>query len=99
MALEHDSESALARAIREIGSQTAFGKLIGKRQSVVHGWLRDARPIPAEYVLQVEAATGVSRHDLRPDIYPREDEPRAAAGEARPALAGGSPDALDGVQS
>ena len=28
--------------------------------------------MPAEYVLRTEAATGVSRHDLRPDIYPRE---------------------------
>lgn len=73
MALEHEIESALAIAIRKAGSQTAFGKLIGKRQSVVHDWLRFNRPLPAELVLAVEKATGVSRHDLRPDIYPRED--------------------------
>lgn len=29
--------------------------------------------MPAEYVRIAEAATGVSRHDLRPDIYPREE--------------------------
>lgn len=28
--------------------------------------------VPAERVLHVERVTGVSRHDLRPDIYPRE---------------------------
>lgn len=28
--------------------------------------------MPAEYVLRTEAATGVSRHYLRPDIYPVE---------------------------
>ncbi len=28
--------------------------------------------MPAEFVLKAEAATGVSRHDLRPDIYPVE---------------------------
>lgn len=26
--------------------------------------------MPAEFVLRVEAAIGISRHDLRPDIYP-----------------------------
>lgn len=30
------------------------------------------RRIPAERVLALEAATGISRHDLRPDLYPRE---------------------------
>ena len=39
--------------------------------------LNRARRASAEYVLAIEAATGVSRHDLRPDLYPRED----AAGE------------------
>ncbi|QCI92292.1 YdaS family helix-turn-helix protein [Novosphingobium sp. EMRT-2] len=73
MALEHESDSALAIAVRAVGSQSAFGRLLGKRQSVVFGWLRDARPLPAEHVLKVEQATGVSRHDLRPDIYPRDD--------------------------
>lgn len=80
MALEHETESALALAVRTAGSQTAFGRIIGKRQSVIFGWLRAARPLPAEHVLAVEAATGVSRHDLRPDIYPR---PQAATQEAR----------------
>lgn len=72
MALEHLSDSSLAKAVRYAGSQSAFGRLIGKRQSVVFGWLRDNRPLPAEHVLAVEHATGISRHDLRPDIYPRE---------------------------
>ncbi|HGM5182253.1 TPA: transcriptional regulator [Pseudomonas aeruginosa] len=26
--------------------------------------------VPAELVLPIEAATGVSRHELRPDLYP-----------------------------
>jgi DNA-binding transcriptional regulator YdaS (Cro superfamily) len=33
--------------------------------------------VPAERVLAIEAATGVPRHELRPDIYPP-DEYRAA---------------------
>jgi len=31
--------------------------------------------VPAERVLLVEAATGISRHDLRPDLYPLPDDP------------------------
>ena len=73
MALEHDSDSALAKAVRHAGSQSAFGRMIGKRQSVVNDWLREERPLPAELVLMVEKATGISRHELRPDIYPIED--------------------------
>lgn len=72
MALHDDQDSALARAIRAVGSQTAFGELLGKRQSVVSGWLLRETPLPAEFVLKVEAATGISRHELRPDIYPLE---------------------------
>lgn len=35
------------------------------------------KQVPAERVLDVERATGVSRHRLRPDLYPAEPE-RAA---------------------
>jgi DNA-binding transcriptional regulator YdaS (Cro superfamily) len=34
--------------------------------------------VPAERVLDVERETGVSRHDLRPDIYPRLAMPPAS---------------------
>lgn len=72
MALEHDSDSALARAVCAAGSQSAFGRLIGRNQSTIATWLKGRVDLPAEHVLKVEAATGISRHDLRPDIYPRE---------------------------
>lgn len=32
--------------------------------------MQSGKRLPAEHVLAVEAATGVSRHLLRPDIYP-----------------------------
>jgi len=31
-----------------------------------------SRRVPAERVLDVERLTGIPRHDLRPDLYPRE---------------------------
>jgi DNA-binding transcriptional regulator YdaS (Cro superfamily) len=76
MGIEATIDSPLARAVREVGSQSAFGRLVGKSQASVHELLRDGKQLWAEAVLTVEAATGVSRHDLRPDLYPRE-APRA----------------------
>ena len=68
MALEHQSDSALARAVRAAGSQSAFGRLVEKRQSTVREWLKADR-LPGEYVLAIEAATGISKEQLRPDLY------------------------------
>lgn len=65
--------NALERAVAEVGSQSAFARFVGVSQPTVWAWLNDGKLLPAEYVLKVEAETGVSRHDLRPDIYPRED--------------------------
>lgn len=31
------------------------------------------RRVPAERVLEVEKLTGIPRHELRPDIYPKEE--------------------------
>lgn len=79
MAIEHHTDSPLARAVRAAGSQSAFGRIVGRNQSTVHDWLSLEKPLPAEHVLTVEAATGISRHDLRPDIYPREAATAAPA--------------------
>lgn len=73
MALHDDLDSPLAKAVRAAGSQVAFGALIGKRQSTVQEWLARNRDLPAEYVLRIEAALGIPRYELRPDIYPPEE--------------------------
>jgi len=65
---------ALEEAVRRAKSQSAIGAITGRSQPAVSGWLNKKKRLPAEHVLVVEAATGVSRHDLRPDIYPRERE-------------------------
>lgn len=64
---------ALQRAVDKAGSQAKLAVLLGGpiKQAHVSYWLRAQRRAPAEYVLAIEAATGVSRHDLRPDLYPR----------------------------
>lgn len=74
MALEHDSDTAVAKAVRAAGSQSAFGRWLLRKngkpvgQSTVREWLKSGA-LPPEHVLMVEQRTGISRHDLRPDIY------------------------------
>lgn len=75
-----------------------MARLLDLSQPTVWNWLKKGQSLPAEHVLKVEAATGVSRHDLRPDLYPREDSPRAPAGGGSPP-AGGASSALEAVRS
>lgn len=65
--------SALQDAVAKAGGQTALARAIGKTQGHISQWLR-REYVPAEEVLKIEAATGVSRHQLRPDIYPEPQE-------------------------
>ncbi|MGA3682498.1 transcriptional regulator [Pseudomonas graminis] len=62
------SQTPLDRAIAEAGSGVALAKIVGVTPMAVSYW--KVRGVPAHQVLVVESATGVSRHELRPDIYP-----------------------------
>lgn len=63
--------NAIQKAVKVIGGQQQLAEECGVRYQAVQKWLRSGK-VPAERVITIEAATGVSRHDLRPDIYPRE---------------------------
>src|SRR6195256_980750 len=67
-------DDGLDEAIRVAGGVGALARKIGISQPSVSNWAR----IPAERVLLVEAATGVSRTILRPDLYG--NEPSSAEG-------------------
>lgn len=66
------ANKALSIAVEKAGGQSAFARMHGVSQPTVWAWLKQGKPLPAEYVLKTEAETGVSRHDLRPDLYPRD---------------------------
>lgn len=70
---------ALAKAIEVVGGQTQLARLLGVKQANVWHWLNKAERVPGEYVLAIETATGgqVTRHDLRPDLYPDAEAPDA----------------------
>jgi len=63
---------ALEEAVRKAGGQTALARALGGtiKQGHVWRWLNIAGQPPAEYTLPIEKISGVSRHDLRPDLYP-----------------------------
>jgi len=66
--------TALERAVALAGGQAALARLVGVRQPHIWNWLHRNGRVPAERVIAVEAATGVPRHELRPDIYPPENQ-------------------------
>lgn len=64
-----EAKTPLQKAIDAVGSQSALAAKIGKTQQAVSHWLKKDGRVPAEMVLSVEAASGVSRHELRPDVF------------------------------
>jgi len=69
-----DRTEALKRAVEKTGGQAAFARAIGVTPQAVSQWVE----VPPLRVLKVESVSGVSRHELRPDLYPlTADEARA----------------------
>ncbi|HXJ61928.1 MAG TPA: Cro/CI family transcriptional regulator [Verrucomicrobiae bacterium] len=58
-------DEPLAKAIQVVGSIAALAAKIGVKPQAVSAWDR----VPAERAKAVEAATGVPRHELRPDLW------------------------------
>ena len=80
MAKKQTPLDALIRAIEVAGSQKELADRISSvdlpiGQSGISNWIQRLKRVPAERVLAVEQAVDgkVSRYELRPDIYPREE--------------------------
>lgn len=74
-------DPGLARAIDRAGGVAELARKIGIAQPSVSNWDR----VPAQRVIAVEAATGISRRELRPDLY---DASELAAHDVDPVDAG-----------
>lgn len=62
-------QKAIKRAADRAGGQSALGRLIGVSRAQVWAWIhRDGKCWPHK-AIAIEAATGVSRHELRPDVF------------------------------
>lgn len=58
-------DDGLDRAIDAAGGIAELARKVGISQPSVSNWTK----VPAQRVIAVEAATGISRNDLRPDLY------------------------------
>jgi DNA-binding transcriptional regulator YdaS (Cro superfamily) len=70
--------SGLQKAILRAGSQVKLAAMLGITTQSVNRWKQRYKGVvPAERVLDIYAATGVTPHELRPDLhpYPSEDFP------------------------
>lgn len=63
------SETFLSSALKANGMRLVdLARNAGVDKATVTRWAK--KSIPAERVLEIERLTGISRHKLRPDIYP-----------------------------
>jgi len=63
---------ALMAVRNEFPSEQAMADALGVSQPTVWRWVNQSRQLPAEFVIPAARLTGVSPHDLRDDIYPRD---------------------------
>jgi DNA-binding transcriptional regulator YdaS (Cro superfamily) len=61
-------------AIEKAGGRGAVAEMFGITAEAVRQWTLADRRIPAEYILRLEEASGVSRYNLRPDVYGAQPE-------------------------
>jgi DNA-binding transcriptional regulator YdaS (Cro superfamily) len=54
-------------AVRRVGSQRRTAKILGVSRQAIGHWMKSG--VPPERVLALEGISGVSRYELRPDIY------------------------------
>lgn len=55
---------------KAVGGLPKLAELLGIERPSFYSWKND---IPPARVLDLERVTGISRHELRPDLYPREE--------------------------
>lgn len=63
--------TGLEKAIATAGTQVRLASLLGITTQSVNRWVNKYRGVvPADRVLAIYRATGVTPHELRPDLHP-----------------------------
>lgn len=76
---------ALEKAVEIAGGQTALATkcaAVANRkctQANVWSWMHRSKRVAHEWALPVETVTGISRHELRPDIFGAQPIPASEA--------------------
>lgn len=66
-------ESAIEKAVHAVGSQSSLARSVNVTPQAVQQWVEAGR-VSHKKVIEVERVSGVSRQELRPDIYPASTE-------------------------
>jgi DNA-binding transcriptional regulator YdaS (Cro superfamily) len=64
-----ERDAALAEAMRRVGGMRALGRALKVSGQAVQKWTR----APVGHVLAIERISGISRFELRPDVYPPDE--------------------------
>ena len=59
---------AMADACSRVGGGATLARAIGRPEETVSAWASGKSLVDPELVVEIERITGVSRHDLRPDL-------------------------------
>ena len=70
-------ETPIEKAVRLAGNQSALARAVNVSPQAVQQWVESGR-VSHKKVIDVARATGVSRAELRPDLYPEEQKKVAA---------------------
>ena len=63
------ADTTVRDLVHKEGSQAAFGRRIGAPPALVWQWLAGRRPVSPKFARLIEQEYGVSRHELRPDVF------------------------------
>ncbi|MGJ7175289.1 YdaS family helix-turn-helix protein [Morganella morganii] len=70
-----DCNNALEKAIKIAGNTSNLARRIGVSHQAIHIWkVKYNSRIPEEKVLKIYIATGVTPHEMRPDLYPNPND-------------------------
>lgn len=63
--------SGLSKAIKQAGGQAQLAREIGLSRSSVNRWIHKFNGrVPPEHLIHIYHFTGVTPHELRPDLHP-----------------------------
>lgn len=65
----------LEKAIKIVGNAGELGRLLGISRQAIHIWKVERNwRIPEIRVIQIYKATGITPHEMRPDLYPNPND-------------------------
>ena len=67
-----DQSEIVKKIISLAGNQQKLANLINVKRCTISAWVNRNKKVPSQHVLAIETAlkNKISRHEIRPDLYP-----------------------------